>query len=99
MLIDYHAHVNFNAYKEDANEVIKRALDGGVFMVLVGSQIDTSRRAVEMAAQYEKGVWASVGLHPIHLEQMEVDEEESHFSTRAEVFDPAAYRALAKNEK
>ena len=99
MVIDYHAHVNFNAYKEDANEVIKRALDGGVFMVLVGSQIDTSRRAVEMAAQYEKGVWASVGLHPIHLEQMEVDEEESHFSTRAEVFDPAAYRALAKNEK
>src|SRR3989338_926985 len=99
MLIDYHAHVNFNAYKDDADEVIKRALESGVFMVLVGSQIDTSRRAVEMAAKYEKGVWASVGLHPIHLEQMEVDEEESHFATRAEVFDTAAYRELAQHEK
>src|SRR3989338_3316571 len=99
MLIDYHAHVNFNAYKDDADEVIKRALESGVFMVLVGSQIDTSRRAVEMAAKHEKGVWASVGLHPVHLEQMEIDEEESHFPTRAEVFDPVAYRALAQNEK
>lgn len=99
MLIDYHAHVNFNAYKDDADEVIKRALDKGVFMILVGTQIDTSQRAVEMAARYEKGVWASVGLHPIHTEDMEVDEEESHFSTRAEVFDSAAYRALAQHEK
>lgn len=99
MLIDYHAHVNFNAYKEDAPEVIKRALEGGVFMILVGSQIDTSRRAVEMASRYEQGVWATVGLHPVHLEKMAVDEEESHFATRQEVFDPAAYRALAQHPK
>ena len=99
MLIDYHAHVNFNAYKDDADEVIKRAHEAGVFMVLVGSQIDTSRRAVEIAARYEKGVWAAVGLHPIHLVQMEVDEEEDHFATRAEIFDPAAYRALTQNPK
>lgn len=99
MLIDYHAHVNFNAYKNDADEVIKRSHEGGVFMVLVGSQIDTSRRAVEMAAKYDRGVWAAVGLHPIHLEDMEVDEEEDHFATRKEVFDPAAYRALARHPK
>lgn len=99
MLIDYHTHVNFNAYKDDADEVIKRALKEGVFVVLVGTQVDTSKRAVEMATRYEKGVWAAVGLHPVHVEGMEVDEEESHFATRAEVFDSAAYRSLAQHEK
>lgn len=103
MLIDYHAHVNFATFKNDADEVIKRAIDGGVFMILVGTQINTSRRAVEMAEQYEKGVWASIGLHPIHLEEGYIDESEeavaSRFKSRAEVFDPAAYRALARSEK
>ena len=101
MLLDYHAHVNFAAFKNDADEVIRRALDSGVFMILVGTQIDTSRRAVEMAAQYEKGVWAAVGLHPIHLEDAHIDESEegvnSRFRSRAEVFDPDAYRALAQH--
>ncbi|MDO8505084.1 MAG: TatD family hydrolase [bacterium] len=99
MLLDYHAHVNFNAYKEDADVVIKRALEASVFMVLVGSQIDTSRRAVEIAERYPRGVWAAVGLHPVHLEQMEIDEEEDHFATRAEIFDKEAYRALAVHPK
>lgn len=99
MLLDYHAHVNFAAFKNDANEVIKRALDGGVFMILVGTQIDTSRRAVEMAAKYETGVWTSIGLHPIHLEGTERDEEESHFVSRAEIFDFGAYHALGQNPK
>jgi len=109
MLLDYHAQVNFSAYKDDADEVIKRALDRGVFMVLVGSQMNTSRRAVEMSAQYEKGVYAAVGLHPIHLEEMEVDESEEQveaavpqtfkFKTRREVFHYEAYKTLAQHEK
>lgn len=91
---DTHAHVNFHSFREDADSVIARALEAGVRMNLVGSQIDTSRRAVEMAERYE-GVTAVVGLHPIHLVQMHVDEEEDSFETRAEVFDQIAYRALA----
>lgn len=91
---DTHAHVNFHSFREDADAVIRRALNEGVRMNLVGSQIDTSKRAVEMSRQYE-GVTAVVGLHPIHLVQMHVDEEEDSFETRAEVFDQVAYRALA----
>ncbi|KKU13643.1 MAG: Hydrolase, TatD family [Parcubacteria group bacterium GW2011_GWC2_45_7] len=99
MLIDYHAHVNFSAFKNDADDVIKRSLNGGVFMILVGSQINTSRRAVAMAEKYENGVWAAVGLHPIHLEERAVDEEESHFVPRKEEFDSVAYRNLAQSKK
>src|SRR3989344_3908024 len=75
MLFDSHAHAHFNAYKDDSDEVIKRALDKGVQMVLVGTQIDTSRKAIEVAGKYD-GVWAAVGLHPIHLEEGYFDPNE-----------------------
>ncbi len=67
MLIDTHAHLNFNAYKNDADEVIRRSFENDVWVINVGSQYETSKRAVEIAEKYEKGVYASVGLHPIHL--------------------------------
>ena len=66
MLIDTHAHVNFGAFKEDAELTIKRALDEGVWVVNVGTQIDTSREAVAMAEKFKEGVYAVIGIHPVH---------------------------------
>jgi len=105
-LIDAHSHINFSAYKDDAAEVIERAESEDIWMLAVGSQIDTSRRAVEYAERFAH-VWAVVGLHPIHLvddhvDLAEVGEEEKEgiaFRTRTEVFDVAAYRALAQHPK
>jgi TatD DNase family protein len=104
-LIDAHSHISFSAYKDDAPEVIRRADDAGVWMIAVGSQVDTSRRAVEYAERFEY-IWAVVGLHPIHLVDTYVDEQEVGgegerilFRTRKEMFDPAAYRALAEHPK
>jgi len=105
MLLDVHTHVNFKAFEKDGHEVIRRALDEGVGMILVGSQNSTSRRAVEYAAQYkDEAVFAAVGLHPIHLEDRNVDSSElggegSAFSTRAEEFDYDYYKKLAMDEK
>lgn len=84
MLIDTHAHVNFNAFKEDAQEVIRRSLDNNVWMINVGSQYETSKRAVEIAERYEKGVLAAVGLHPIHAQNE---------------FDYQKYKKLAESKK
>ena len=67
MLIDTHAHLNFNIYKNDTDEVIRRSLDNNVWMINVGSNYETSKKAVEIAQKYEKGVYATIGLHPIHL--------------------------------
>jgi len=99
MLIDTHAHVNFRAYKDDAKEVLQRSLDNGVWVVNVGSQIDTSRQAVELAGQFAEGVYAVVGLHPEHTHSQYVDEEETHFKTREEDFDQVVYAELAVNPK
>ncbi|MBI4433663.1 TatD family hydrolase [Candidatus Uhrbacteria bacterium] len=74
-LIDAHAHINFSAYKDDASEVIARAESERIWMIAVGSQIDTSRRAIAYAERYPH-IWAAVGLHPMHLIDTVVDEQE-----------------------
>ena len=103
MLIDTHAHVNFNAYKDDSDEVIRRSLDNDVWLINVGSQYSTSKRAVEMSEKYEKGVYAAVGLHPIHLEtglvKIKNDKEEIQFPTIEEHFDYEQYKKLAQSQK
>lgn len=99
MLIDTHAHVNFRSFKDDAKETLQRALDNGVNVINVGSQIDTSREAVELANQFSRGVYAVVGLHPEHTHSQYVDEEETHFKSREETFNYEVYKELALNEK
>lgn len=100
-LVDTHGHVNFNAFKDDGEKVIKRALDAGVGIIMPGSQIDTSRRAVEYAKKWNHPfIKAAIGIHPIHLEDIEVDESEVgsqlKFRTRKEEFKREAYEDLIK---
>ncbi|KKP87558.1 MAG: Hydrolase, TatD family [Candidatus Nomurabacteria bacterium GW2011_GWA2_35_80] len=64
--IDIHSHLNFKAFDENWQAVIKRALDNNTWMINVGTQVDTSKKAVEIAHQYKEGVYAIIGLHPIH---------------------------------
>lgn len=103
ILIDTHTHVNFSAFKDDAREVIERALEAGVWLINVSSQYSTSERAVKITRDYQEGVYAAVGLHPIHLHEGRYDSselgEKVSVRTRAEEFDVAKYLELAKNEK
>ena len=102
-LVDTHTHVNFNAFKNDSKEVIERALEAGIWMINVGSQSSTSTRAVEMAENYQEGVYAAIGLHPTHLVKEKVEKEESgeliKYETRAEEFDENYYLELGKSKK
>ena len=100
---DAHTHVNFVAYKDDREEVILRARDAGVGMNIVGTQKDTSADAVALAEKYEH-VYATIGLHPIHTSKSyhdvkELGEGGKEFTSRGEVFDAAAYEALARSPR
>ena len=103
MLIDTHAHLNFNAYKTDFDRVIKRTLENDIWMINIGTQYATSKKAVEIAEKYAKGVFAAIGLHPIHLEtglvKIKNDTEEIEVKTREENFNYEKYKELAKSEK
>jgi TatD DNase family protein len=65
--IDTHAHVNFPVYDTDRTEVIARAQSEGVAMINVGTTLDASRDIVALAEEYESGVYAIVGMHPLHV--------------------------------
>lgn len=97
-MIDTHCHIQFNAYKDDAETVIKKCQDAGMILNVVGSQQSTSARAVEYAEKYEN-IFATIGVHPVHLFPTFVDEAESGFQSRQETFDYEYYKTLAQNKK
>lgn len=63
-LVDTHCHLQFEPYKRREDEVIAAAsLNGVKHLLCVGTTLDDSKLAVELAQQ-KKNVWASVGVHP-----------------------------------
>lgn len=100
---DIHGHMNFVAYDSDREEVIKRTQEAGVSMITIGTQFDTSKTAVALAETHE-GMYATVGLHPIHTSKSHHDAQElgeggKEFTSRGEVADMEVYRALARHPK
>lgn len=97
MLIDTHCHLNFSAFKEDADKVIEKTLKQKIAMIVVGTQYDTSLRAIQYANKYE-GVYVSIGLHPIHIQTQKIEEkigpEVIKFVSRAEKFNEELYENL-----
>ncbi|MEK9207216.1 MAG: TatD family hydrolase [Patescibacteria group bacterium] len=69
-MIDVHAHLNFKAFANDYDEVIKQAFDSGISAIInTGTSIESSKRAVELAEKYEN-LYAIVGIHPHHADKM-----------------------------
>ncbi len=100
---DAHTHLNFVAFNDDRDEAVKRALDAGVGMNIVGTQFDTSSSAVALAEKHD-GVYATIGLHPIHTGKSFHDEKElgeggKAFTSRGEAFDMTKYVALGQSSK
>ncbi len=85
-IIDSHAHLNFRDFDEERDKLIEKTIQNGVWVINVGCDYETGKRAVEIAEDYEEGVYASVGLHPGHL--IESDE-----------FNCESYRLLAQSKK
>jgi len=85
IFVDTHAHLNFPEFKDDYQKVVKRARKAGVRAIInVGTSYDASRRAIEIAHEYPKGIYASVALHPIYAHKE---------------FDYQAMKKLASDEK
>ncbi|MDO8648148.1 MAG: TatD family hydrolase, partial [Candidatus Peregrinibacteria bacterium] len=62
------------------------------------------QKAVELAEKYESGVYACIGIHPIHSDKSFHDKKElgaegEAFTSRGEVYDASLYSELAKHPK
>ncbi len=74
---DIHSHLNFPDYRTDIDEVIKRLKETNTHTIVVGTDFESSKQAVELTKKYE-GIYACIGVHPTDkLESFEVDKFES----------------------
>jgi len=99
--IDIHAHINFKVFDESRDAIISRALDSNTWIINIGTQYDTSKKAVEMTNDYNDGIYSTIGLHPIHTgasyhDEGELGSEGKEFTSRGEIFDKEKYRELSK---
>ncbi len=63
-LVDTHSHLNHPRLLKQIEQVLARARQAGVSeMLVVGYDLPSSQKAVELAQQHE-GLWAAVGVHP-----------------------------------
>lgn len=78
-MLDIHAHLYWDSYDADRDEVVKRAFDAGIErMICVGTEPGDNPRAIEVAEKYEN-VFASVGIHPHYFNEVE---ENTNFKTQ-----------------
>jgi len=72
-LFDTHAHLQFPEFAADLDDVLARARGAGVTqLVTVGTDVETSRAAVELAAR-DPDIFAAVGVHPHDAAQADED--------------------------
>jgi TatD DNase family protein len=62
--VDTHCHLNLNSLQGEIELVLQRAYDKGLDHFLIpGTNLETSRQAVELAEKYPS-IYAAVGVHP-----------------------------------
>lgn len=67
-LVDTHAHLYWDSFQEDFDQVIQRSLDGGVNTIInVGVDVKLSKTAAEQAKKESRPdfkIYSSIGIHP-----------------------------------
>ena len=78
MLIDTHTHIYVDAFDDDRDEAIKRAMSAGVSQLILPA-IDSKTTAImhEVKRNYSDYVHLMMGLHPTHV-GLNADEELTH---------------------
>ncbi|MFC1535229.1 TatD family hydrolase, partial [Thermodesulfobacteriota bacterium] len=74
MLIDTHAHLDMKDFEQDLEEVLDRALEGGItHIIAVGTDMSSSLMALELANRYDF-IFSSIGYHPHNVEDIDLQE-------------------------
>lgn len=88
-LFDAHCHLHFPQFDADRDVVLARMREKGMGAVVIGTDYETSKAAVDFVSRGPEGplrdLWASVGLHP--NDNLE------------EKFDAEAFEVLARDPK
>ena len=64
MLIDTHAHLDMEDFDKDRDQVLERALQGGIsHIITIGIDFSSSLKALQLANKYDF-VFSTIGYHP-----------------------------------
>lgn len=61
---DIHSHLNFPDYESDFEEVITRLRETETHTIVVGTDYESSKKAVDLADKYPE-IYACIGIHPV----------------------------------
>lgn len=93
--IDIHCHLDFPDYGEEIGDVLDRMREVGVAGITIGTDLESSKRAVKIAEESEKTwnkIWACIGVHPAHGGVHPAD-------NHAEVWDEEEFEKLVQSPK
>lgn len=72
-LIDTHAHLNFESFEPDREEVIARFFNQeGKSIINVGTDLKASKESILLANKFDS-IYATVGIHPTDSRETDID--------------------------
>lgn len=81
-LTDTHAHLYWDSFQNDLDQVLARAKETGVsYIINIGVDIETSKKALELSQKYPN-FYSSIGIHPEETQKY-VDQEKLEEDTSA----------------
>ncbi len=73
IFFDTHAHLDYPDFKGDLPDIVRRASEAGIAKIIsIGTDLESSRRAIELAEQFPS-IYAAVGWHPTHVTEAPED--------------------------
>ena len=61
---DIHSHLNFKDFEADIDAVVERLRDTETHTIVVGTDYESSKWAVDLAQKYNE-IYACIGVHPV----------------------------------
>ena len=74
MIVDVHCHLDYKQFDKDRDEVIKRAKENNVKIIISnGTDLESNKKVLELSKKYDI-VKPAVGLYPVEAESMPEEE-------------------------
>ncbi len=86
-MIDTHAHLDFEAFDEDRDELVERAKEAGINKIIIpGVDPKDFDRLIDTADKYEN-IYCGIGIHPHNAAEVDSDllRKVAEYSTKSKV--------------
>lgn len=99
-LVDVHAHLTFDEFKENLSEVLARAKRAGVEMIIVsGIGPKSNREALDLMKKHPKIIKCSFGIYPVDAVAKLLKEGKDDVQRELEIFDVGEELGWIKEHK